>query len=110
MESNVLQVEVRPGGRRVICDSIARMFCDYGDVSVKRASEYLFWVDFEHFEQAEIDRIKFSAKNAGAKECVVSNLDKIKYAVSRAEKDVIAEIRYFPDAKRFPFNDWKTVC
>ena len=110
MASNVLQVEVRPSDKRIICDSIARIFCDYGDISVKKASENIFWVDFEHFEQREIDNIKFAAKNAGNKECLVTNLDKIKHAVLKQEKGVIAEIRYFHEAKRYPYNEWKSVA
>lgn len=62
MQTNVLQVEVRDTGKKVFCSTIAQMFCDFGDVSVKKATERIYWVDFEHFEQDEIDQIKVNQK------------------------------------------------
>ena len=104
MATNVLQVEVRKDTeQRVICDTIAKMFCDYGDVSVKRASDKIFWVDFKHFEQNEIDQIKLPAPNR-IKEIPITNLYKIKTAVAKENHKVIEEIRFYEDAKRFPFQ------
>ena len=49
MASNVVQVEVHEAQSGMLCDAIAKMFCDFGDISVKQATRKLYWVDFEHF-------------------------------------------------------------
>lgn len=86
MLSNVLQVEVRPSDQQVLCNTIAQMFCDFGDVCVKKASERIFWIDFEYFEQEEIDKIKVSGKSKAAKDSNIDNLLKIKTFVLSENK------------------------
>ena len=80
------------------------MFCDYGDVSVKRARDQIFWVDFEYFEQHEIDQIKLP-KSATKDIGPLTNLAKIKAVVAKDNAEMIEEIRYYGEAKRFPYID-----
>lgn len=106
MASNVFQVEVRETESGVICNAVAEMFCDFGDICVRRAADRLFWVDFEHFEQSVIDKIKMpkTATSTTGKEHPVTNLHKIKYAALKENDKLIKEIRFYWEAKRYPFD------